>query len=179
MRAGVLYKSRALAGCGGVRSAAAVSAGCGGVKRWQWGWALLITSTAAHAYRNSKPQLRMRIPAIAKPGLRRAKGPRVCGWCGDRGVLIQVPTGADLLVPAGVLRSAGRSPWPVYPQARSPGLRRAKGPQVCGWCGDREVLIQVPTGADLLVPAGVLRSAGRSPWPVPGRRLETSVYFRI
>ena len=52
----------------------------------------------------------MRIPAGAKPGL--AKGPWVCGWCGGRGVLMQVPAGAGLLVPAVVLRTAGGSPWP-------------------------------------------------------------------
>ena len=57
----------------------------------------------------------------------------------------------------------------VYLQARSPGLRRAKGPQVCGWRGNRMVLMPVPVGAGLLVPAGVLRSAGGSPWPGPQR----------
>ena len=59
----------------------------------------------------------------------------------------------------------------VYLLARSPGLRQAKGPWVCGWCGGRGVLMQVPAGAGLLVPAGVLRTAGGcrgSPWPAPG-----------
>ena len=34
----------------------------------------------------------------------------------------------------------------------------------------------VPVGAALLVPAGALRSAGGSPTPGPGCRVETSVY---
>ena len=59
----------------------------------------------------------------------------------------------------------------VYLQARSPGFRRGKGPWVCGWRGNRVVPMSVPVGAGLLVPAGVLRSAGRSrsPWPGPQR----------
>ena len=121
-------KSRARAGCGGACGAATVPAEYGGVKWGQWGRALLTTNTAVHACPNSKLQLRMRIIS-------------------------------------------------AYLQARSLGLRRVKGPRVRGWCGNRGVLMRVPASAGLLVPAraGVLQSAGGSLWPVPGRRLETSV----
>ena len=103
-------------GCGGARGAAAVPAKTGGVEWWQWGRALLITSTAraARAYRNSRLQLRARILAGKSLGFRRDKGPRVCGWRGIHVVPMPGPVSAGLLVPVGVLRSAGRSrsPWP-------------------------------------------------------------------
>ena len=107
-------KTRALAGCGGARGAAAVPAETGGVKWGHWGRAFLITSTAraAHAHRNSKPQRRTRMPAGARcPGLRWAKGPRFAAGAviSADAVLVLVPVGAGLLAMAlaGVLPSAG------------------------------------------------------------------------
>ena len=69
---------------------------------------------AARAYRNSRLQLRARILAGKSLGFRRDKGPRVCGWRGIHVVPMPGPVSAGLLVPVGVLRSAGRSrsPWP-------------------------------------------------------------------
>ena len=86
-------------GCGGARGAAAVPAKTGGVEWWQWGRALLITSTAraARAYRNSRLQLRARILAGKSLGFRRDKGPRVCGRRGNCGA----DAGAGRCWPAG------------------------------------------------------------------------------
>ena len=102
-------------GCGGARGAAAVPAKTGGVEWWQWGRALLITSTARarHVHTGIRGCSHARVYLQARsPGFRRGKGPRVCGWRGNRVVPMPVPVGAGLLVPAGVLRSAGRSLWP-------------------------------------------------------------------
>ena len=104
-------------GCGGARGAAAVPAKTGGVEWWQWGRALLITSTARarHVHTGIRGCSYARAYLQAQsPGFDRGKGPQVCGWRGNRVVPMQVPVGAGLLVPAGVLRSAGRSrsPWP-------------------------------------------------------------------
>ena len=113
-------KGRALASCGGAHGAAAVPAEAGGVKWGQWGRAFLITSTArargtcipgfeaaaAHAY-------------ACRRKARACAGPRGPGFAAGAvisadAVLMPVPVGAGLLamVPPGVLRSAGGSPWP-------------------------------------------------------------------
>ena len=74
----------------------------------------------------------------------------------------------------------------VYLQARSPGFRWAKGPRVCGWCGDHdEYRRRADAGAGRCWPAGhgagggvVQRRRIAVAWAsAPGRRLETSVYI--
>ena len=98
----------------------ALPAETGGVKLWKWGWAFLITSTA-HARGTCIPEFE---PAAAhaytcRREARACAGPRGPGFAAGAvisadAVLMPVPVGAGLLamVPAGVLRSAGGSPWP-------------------------------------------------------------------
>ena len=86
MVAGVLYKKPG-PGCGGARGAAAVPAETGGVELGKWGRASLITSTARarHMHTGIRSRSGARVYLQARsPGLRWAKGPRVCGWRGNQ-----------------------------------------------------------------------------------------------
>ena len=79
-----------------------------------------------------------------------------------------------------------RSGARAYLQVRSPGLRWAEGPRVCGWRSN-QCWCCADAGAGQCWPAGHGAGGGVAQrrriavaWAsAPGRRLETSVYFRI
>jgi hypothetical protein len=94
--------SRAQAGCGGARGAAALHAETGGVK---WGqWHAVGPGAPDHQHRARHVDTGIRGCSYARvylqarsPGLRRAKGPRVCGRRGNCGA----DAGAGRCWPAG------------------------------------------------------------------------------